>query len=425
MSGSHHQAGMDRPIEQRYPKWLPTTLKTAAVLAAIAISLWLIGGDREQALRVDRDGITESTVQMGEFEHYISVRGTAAPLRTVILDSPEGGVVEDIFVENGARVKAADPLLRLSNTQLQLEVIRSDAEVTDQLNNLSRTELDLEKNRLAHQQNLIDLDYEIRRLELEVARNRELVQRGYIALTELELKEEELEYKRERRALTREAQETDLRIQVANMAELRAQTERLRNNLQVAQTKLDNLNVRAPVDGQLTSFEFDVGESLQPGTRIGQISDPDYIKITASLDEFYLPNLIAGQGGVLEHDGKRYELDVRKIYPEVENGQFQIDLGFVGAQPGGIRRGQSLRARLSLSHPELTLKVATGAFTQGTGGTWAFVVSEDGTVARRRSITLGRRNDEFIEVIDGLAAGERIVTSSYLTFLDMERLDLH
>lgn len=415
---------MDRVVERSYwQRHRGRILAAGALLALLVVWLaWRPGGGR--VLQVQNERLTVATVSRGKYDDYIPIRGQVAPLKTVFLDAIEGGRVEAIHVEDGAEVQAGDLLIELSNTQLQLDVIAREAEVTEQQNNLRNTELSLERNRLEHKRNLVDIEYHITRLGREIDRLTPLLAKELVDEGSLERLRDEYQWYLARQEVTRESQATDERLQKAQMEQLQIATQQLERNLQVARRNLEALNVRAPVDGKLTAFNLEIGQALERGTNIGQIDDPRRFKVTAHIDEYYLPRVDLEQKARLSHDGAGYTLVTRKIYPQVQNGTFEIDLEFDGEQPSSIRRGQSVQLNLELGSPSESLLIPNGAFYQDTGGNWVFVVSTDGQRAVRRTVRLGRRNVRFIEVLDGLDEGEQVITSPYTNYLDMDRLEL-
>ena len=421
---SRAQSGMDRVIEkstwQKYRK--PATWAVIVVLALFAF--WFLKPDGGRALKVQNDRIVVSTVSTGEFDDYIPVRGQVAPLKTVFLDAIEGGRVEAVYVEDGAEVQVGDLIIELSNTQLQLDVIAREADVTEQLNNLRNTELSLEQNRLNHKRNLVDINYNVIRLSREIKRLTPLVEKDLLDDGSLERLQDEHDWYVARREITLESQATDERLQKVQMDQLRIAGDQLKKNLEVASRNMDALNVRAPVAGKLTAFDLEVGQALSRGVNIGQIDDPESFKVTANIDEFYLSRVDIEQTASLSVAGEDFNLRVRKIYPQVTNGTFEVDLIFVDTEPDSIRRGQTLQLNLQLGSPSDSLLIPNGAFYQDTGGNWVFVVTVDGARAVKRNVRLGRRNLKFIEVLDGLEAGERVITSPYTNYLDMDRLEL-
>jgi len=419
-----NQAGMDRVIEKSTWQKTRKPVTWAAVALLAAMLFWFFMPDAGRALKVQNDRIVISTVSTGEFDDYIPVRGQVAPLKTVFLDAIEGGRVEAIYVEDGAQVKAGDLIIDLSNTQLQLDVIAREAEVTEQLNNLRNTELSLEQNRLEHKRNLVDINYHIIRLSREIKRLTPLVEKDLIDDGTLERLQDEYDWYVARREITLESQATDERLQKTQMEQLRIAGAQLEKNLEVASRNMEALNVRAPVAGKLTAFDLEIGQALSRGVNIGQIDDPESFKVTANIDEYYLSRVDIEQTATVTAGGTEFKLKVRKIYPQVKNGTFEVDLVFVDGEPDSIRRGQTLQLNLQLGSPSDSLLIPNGAFYQDTGGNWVFVVTVDGTRAVKRNVRMGRRNLKFIEVLDGLEPGEQVITSPYTNYLDMDRLEL-
>ncbi len=417
-------AGMDRRIEKKKTPWKPIGIG-AGVLAAAAV-IWMFVQDAAagRTFRVNESRIVISTVSEGTFEDFIPIRGRVTPLTTVFLDAIEGGRVERVLVEDGASLKQGDLIVELSNTTLQLDVTRNEALVTEQLNNMRTIELQLEQNRLSHKRNLVDINYQIKRLTRQVEREQELIKSNAVSQAQLDQTQDELEFNTNLRDVTLESQATDARLQEAQLVSLRTAGEQLECNLAYAQKNLDALNVRAPVDGKLSGFNVEVGQSIARGGRLGQVDDPDNYKLTANIDEFYLGRVDLGQEAVFERGGDSYRMTVAKIYPQVTNGQFEVDLVFSESQPEDIRRGQTLQTKLTLGDSSSAALIPNGAFYQDTGGNWIFVVTADGSQAVRRNVRLGRRNSRFIEVVEGLEIGERVVTSPYSSFIDMDRLKL-
>jgi HlyD family secretion protein len=417
-------AGMDRVIEKNA---LP--LKKMAVAAGILVAVGLMGWylfdqGSGRSLVIQNNRIVISPVTSGMFEDFIPIRGRVTPRKTVYLDMIEGGQVDQKLVEDGAVVKAGDLLVVLNNTSLQLDVTRNEAIVTEQLNNMRTIELQLEQNRLQHKRNLVEIDYQIKRLTRRVDRLSSLDSAGVVIKSQLEDASDELEYFSNRQDVTLESQATDARLQETQFEFLKESGDQLKKSLELARNNLDALNVRAPVAGKLSGFDMEVGQSIQRGGRLGQIDDPDSFKLRASIDEFYLSRVDIEQAAHFEKGGKRYELTVGKIYPQVNNGQFEIDLLFKDKEPEGIRRGQTLQAKLTLGDSNQATLIPNGAFYQDTGGNWMFVVSDDGSEAVKRNVNLGRRNSRSIEVLDGLEVGEEVVTSPYSSFKEMDRLKL-
>jgi HlyD family secretion protein len=417
-------AGMDRVIEKpRFP--LKKIGPIFGVVAAIGLVIYLIAGqDSSRSLIIDNSRVNISPVTRGVFEDFIPIRGRVTPRQTVYLDAIEGGRVEERLIEDGVMVKKGELIVVLSNTSLQLSVTQNEAVVTEQLNNMRTIELQLEQNRLEHKRNLVQMDYQIKRLGRQVDRLSDLDNAGVVIRSQLEDAIDELEYYNNARTVTLESQATDARLQETQLAFLQKSGSQLEQNLVFARKNLDGLNVRAPVDGKLSGLDIEVGQSIQPGGRLGQIDDPDNFKLRASIDEFYLNRVDLGQSANYQDGRDEYHLVISKIYPQVTNGQFEVDLIFEGEEPTGIRRGQTIQTKLTLGDASEATLIPNGAFFQDTGGNWMFVVSADGSEAIKRNVRLGRRNSRFIEVLDGLEKGEEVVTSPYSSFKEMDRLKL-
>ena len=415
--------GMDRKIEKKKTLFSSRNIMVVAGLTSAVLLYMFFAPGSGRLYKIDGDRVIVAPVVMGEFEDFIPVRGLVTPARTVFLDTVEGGRVEKIYVEDGATVEEGQILVDLSNTALQLDVISREAQVTEQLNNLKTIELSLEQNRLSHKRNLIEIDYQIIRLSRLVERRKLLVVGGSVSIAEFENAQDELDYYKKLRAITIESQKSDEKMQKQQMIQLTSSTKQLEKNLIFAHKNLDNLAVRAPVSGKLTAFDAVIGQSMSRGQRLGQIDDPDHFKVKAQIDEFYLGRVDVGQRALVKVGGEELKLIVKKTYPQVRNGQFEIDMIFAGTTPGGIRRGQTVQSKLFLGDTGKAIVIPNGSFYADTGGTWIFVVSLDGTKAVRRDVRLGRRNSKVIEVIDGLQPGEKVIVSPYTNYIDMDRLE--
>ena len=416
-------SNMDRVVQRR---GLPLRRLAwiGAPLAVLAVG-WLLLGSGGRSLTVADNRIILSPVTSGMFEDSIPLRARAAPLRTVYLDAVQGGRVEEVLVEDGASVAAGQAIVRLSNSDLQLSVMSTESRVMEQLNSMRDQELRLEQNRLSHKRTLVEVDYQIRRLQREIARNEELLAKGHAAQSNYEDLVDELAYYRDRREVTLESQASDERLMAGQLAFFKDNTAVMESNLSFARQSLEELKVRAPVAGKLSGYNLENGQSVTRGARIGQIDNADQFKLVADIDEFYLSRVDLEQTVEFERGDSRYLLRVSKIYPNVERGQFQVDMQFVGDTPTDLRRGQTIQAKLTLGDASEALLIPNGTFFQDTGGQWIFVVSPDGDEAMRREVRLGRRNTRHIEVLEGLQAGEQVITSPYSGFRDMDRLVLN
>jgi len=414
---------MDRAVARRAPTGRRIGY-VAGGLFAIAIA-WLLFGmiTGGRSLSVNSQRIMVSPVTVGTFEDFIPLRGRLVPSSTVYLDAIEGGRVEQVFVEDGAIVSAGDPIAVLSNTNLQLEVLGREAAVTEQLNNMRTIELQLEQNRLSHKRNLVEIDYQITRLTRSIERQKDLAVKNLVSQSAIDELQDELTYYRNRREVTLESQVTDARMQEQQLRQLRAANDQLEAGLTFARKNLEDLRVRAPVSGKLSGFNIEIGQSISRGERLGQIDDPDGFKLNVKIDEFYLGRVDLEQTARADHNGRMIDLRVTKMYPQVNAGQFEVDMVFLD-NPSGLRRGQTLQVELMLGDNSDAVLIPNGSFYQETGGNWIFVVTPDGTEAVKRTVSLGRRNTDYIEVLDGLEPGERVITSPYTSYSGMDRLML-
>ena len=420
-SGASAGAAMDRKIEPQNNLLKRTVLSLIGLSVLALLVYWLLDAPSGKALSVATDRIAISTVKSGIFEDFIPIRGRVTPAKTVYLDAVEGGRVERILVEDGASLKAGDLIVELSNASLQLSVLGNEARVAEQLNNMRSIELNLEQNRLEHKRNLVDIRYQIKLRTRQVSREQELVKTGAVSQSTFDDTHDTLDWYKSRLALTLESQQSDARMQTEQLVFLKDTTKRLEGNLAISRQNLDNMNVKAPVDGTLSGFNIEVGQSIGRGERLGQIDTPNDFKVTAFIDEFYLGRVDIGQQATYDN----YAMVVSKVYPQVQNGQFEVDFKFTDAQPADIRRGQTIQTKLTLGDASEALLIPNGAFYQDTGGNWIFVVTQDGKQAIRRTVRLGRRNSRFIEVIEGLDVGEKVVTSPYTSYQDMALLKLN
>lgn len=412
---------MDRSIAKSHRK---TWLIAAGSVLGLIVLIWLwLTVDNSSSFTLDGQRIRIAEVSRGVYEDYIPLRATVEPERTVYLDAIEGGRVERVIVEEGAIVEAGQPLIELSNSSLQLDVIAREAEVSEQLNNLRNTQLAIEQNRLSLKRDLIEIDYQVVRLTRLVNRYEELEGKQFLSKNDYENSIDELAYWKSRRLVTEESQAQDQLVRLVQIEQLNGSVAQLEKNLKLARRNLDDLLIRAPRAGKLTSMNAEIGESKARGERLGQIDDIDKFKASAMVNEFYLSRVAVGQKALLDIDGQNYFLEVSKVYPEVRASQFQVDLRFTDATPTDIRRGQTLQLRLVLGDTtERATLLANGPFFNDTGGAWVFVLDADGKTARKQPVQFGRRNPNNIEVEGGLELGDRVVVSSYASFIEVERL---
>lgn len=425
-------AGADRPVSGRAMdrvaerRGLPPWSKWAAggaVLLLLVLLFWFYA-PRGNTQTVSADRLTISPVSTGVFEDFIPLRARVTPLLTVYLDAIEGGRVDQVVAEDGATLAKGQLIAVLSNAELQLSVLARQTEVEQQINNMRSQELSLAQSRLANQRSVLEAALAADKSRRQLERERPLADRGFVASRQFEDTRDQARYEVERLAVLRRSQATDERLQGSQLAQQRASSASLQSSLQLARASLEALNLRAPVAGQLSGFDIQVGQSLSRGERIGQIDSPGRNKLMAGVDEFYLGRVQLGQGASVDFGGRTYAAKVTKIYPQVQSGQFQVDLQFTDGEPGDIQRGQTLQAKLTLGDPTPAKLIPNGAFYNETGGNFVFVVSADGALAMKRAVRLGRRNSQSIEVLEGLDPGERVITSPYTGFADKDRLDL-
>ena len=351
--------------------------------------------------------------------------GSVLPIKTIFLDAIEGGRVDSIFIQAGSFVEAGDKIVRLENRTLHIQIMSQDAQVVEQRNLLTSTRFNMEQNRTNLRHRLIDQEYQIRRLKRLYDRRKKLLEQNLISQEDFEATKDEYEYQLKRQNLNVESFKQDSLFQEVQIKQLDNSLIRLEQNLGVARTRLDDVTMRAPISGQLTSFnvEFE-GECSTAGQRLGQIDELDGFKVRAGIDEHYLARIDKGLDGEFDFAGQSYALVTSRIYPEVRDGRFEVDLEFVGEEPEGIRRGQTLHIRLALGDLSEAVLIPRGGFYQKTGGQWIYIVDDAGDFAVKRKIRLGRQNTQMFEVLEGLEPGERVVTSSYDSFGDIDKLVL-
>lgn len=385
----------------------------AVLLLATAIVFYAntIGKNR---VRVYADKITVEEVTQGAFQEYIPVDGSIQPIKTVYIDAIEGGTVEQVFVEDGKMVKAGEVILRLSNAQLHMDVIRNEGQLLDQQNNLrsSRMVMDQQSNKLHDE--LLKLDTDIKQALRVYKANQLLVKTQNISQNEFNKSEEDYEYLLNKRKLLVKNIKSDSLFRATQENQVDFSLNLINKNLNYLQGSLGNLEIKAPINGQLSSLKAELGETKTKGENIAQIDDISDYKIRARIGEYYATKMFVGLRGQFLLDGKEYTLVVKKIFPEVTNGEFQADMVFEGEKPLQVKRGQNLQIKLELGQPKLALVLPRGAFFQDTGGAWVYVVNKG--VATKRIIRLGKQNPMQYEVLEGLQAGDKVITSKYSGF---------
>ncbi len=415
---------MDRKIEKK--TWTPKKIAYIAGGSLLGVFVFynLLFGDTSSKLNVESQKITISKVSKGPFQEFIPVTGNVLPIKTIYLDAVEGGRVDKLFVEEGTMLKQGDQILKLTNANLQMDVMFREAQLFEQINNLRNTRLSFEQSRLRNKSDLIDLDYQLAKLKRNFDIQAGLRNQNLTSQQEFEQTKDEYEYAVKRRQLLVETMTQDSVLRAIQLQSLQSSIDHMNTNLNTIKENLANLTIRAPLTGQLTSRNAELGESKRSGDRLGQIDVLDGFKIRAGIDEHYIARIQIGQTGEFDFAGKTYRLVIKKVFPEVQNGRFEVDMEFPGDQPKDIRRGQSLQIRLELGDLQEAVLVPRGGFYQKTGGQWIFVVDPSGDFAVKRQIKLGRQNPQVFEVMDGIFPGEQVITSSYDSYGDVDKLML-
>lgn len=413
---------MDRKLEKKFWSRKRILIVSGGSLVVLLLLYNLIFADHRSRLNVEKDKITISTVAKGTFDQYIAVTAVVQPLKTIRLDAIEGGYVSQKYLEGGSMVKMGDSILRLDNQRMQMEFMNHETEMYRLINELQNTRLSLKQNRFTLEKTLADLNYKIEQAKDLYDRNKQLVDEKIVSRQEFNKNKMEYEGLMKQREIEIESQryqEENARIQIQQLEGTIARTQR---NLQMMKENLNNLIVRAPISGQLSSVNVEVGSSITTGQNIGQIDDLNGFKMRAEVDEHYISRVFSGLKASFEFNGKTYELTVTKAFPEVTNGRFNVDMNFTKETPEGIRRGQSSPIRLELGKSSEAILLPVGGFFSDTGGNWVYVLDKSGKRAIKRNITLGQKNPVYFEVLEGLNPGEQVITSSYENFGDKEVL---
>jgi HlyD family secretion protein len=418
------EIGMDKKIKKK--KWPPKKIASyAAIVIFVSIVLYaLVFGDRSSKLNVEVEKITISTVYSGEFQEYIPVIGNVMPIETRYLDAEEGGRVEIRYIESGTPVKEGDKILKLANTNLLLDIMWRESEVYDAENRLRTTRLQIEQNSLSLRSQLIDLEYNIQLQKRAYQRAEKLLKAQLISQEEFENTRDQYFFSEKKRDIIIETQKKDSLFRQTQINQLEISLNRMKSNLEIVKQKQDNLVIRAPINGHLTSLNAEIGEIITPGERLGQIDVMDAFKVRAAIDEHYIARIEKGRYGTFDFAGTTNRLIVEQIYLEVREGRFEVDLNFVDVQPSGIRRGMTVHIKLELGDLEEAILLPRGGFYQTTGGQWVYILDKSGSFAVKRPIKLGRYNPKVFTVLEGLEPGEQVITSSYDNFGDIDKLIL-
>ena len=396
------------------PWWLGALL--------LAFIVYLIVRPNNKTLRVDKDALTVNTAVKGEFNDYIRISGRVQPMTTIQLSLQEGGIVEKIFIEEGSPVKAGDAILVLSNDNLDLQILNSEAELAEKENILRNTQIQMEQQKLDVRQNVLEYGTNVDRLRRAYEQQKALYEDKLIAKEEYLKAEEDYRLALQKYDLIRERSKQDSLYRGTQIDRMEESLENMLLNMSMIRKRKGNLIVKAPIDGELGLLDVVLGQSIVSGTKIGQINSVGTYKVEAQIDEHYIDRVVAGLEATFERQGDTFSTVIRKVYPEVRDGKFKADFKFNGEQPDNIRSGQTYYLNLQLGQPEEAVIIPRGTFYQKTGGKWIYVVNKDGNKAVRREIRIGRQNPQYYEVLEGLEPGEKVITSGYDTFGDSDVL---
>lgn len=415
---------MDKQIEKKRFTPKKIAVISAAVLFVFFILYVFLLSDQSSKLNVEKERITISTVQSGSFHDYIPVTGEVMPIETFFLDVVEGGRVIQKFVEEGAILKAGDPIIKLENANLTLQTIYNQTQVVQQENNLRSYRLTLEQNKLNLQTQILNLNNQIKNQQRVYETNKRLYEKNLISKIEFENSRDQYDYLLKSRDLSIKSFQLDSLSRDEQIKQLEITLKQFQKNMKLIDDQFSNLLVRAPINGQLTALNAEIGKSIAGGQNIGQIDNTEAYKVRVDIDEHYIARVREGQVGECTFDDKTYKLEIKRVFVQVTNGRFQADMHFIGEAPKGIRRGQTFHIKLELGGLSDALLVDAGGFYQTTGGQWIFVVDKSGGFAVRRPIKIGRQNPQYYEVLEGLRPGEKVITSSYDNYNDYDKLVL-
>jgi HlyD family secretion protein len=379
-------------------------------------------GNHASTLKVNQDELTISNVQHAEFKDYVRTNGQVMPIQVVQISPEEGGIVMEKVAEEGTMVHKGDVIVRLSNSSLDLQILNAEAELAEKQNLLRNTQVTMEQDRLNNQTEKAQLDMDIRRLQRTYEQNKRLYQEKLISKEDFLKSQEDYQLSAKKRSLVTKRLKQDSIYRTVQMDQMEDNLQNMRNNVVMVRQRKDKLEIRSAIDGELGLLEVELGQSIAAGQKIGQLNDLSDYKVQAEIDEHYIDRVRQGLVGTFTRGDKQYQLQVRKVYPEVRNGKFRCDFIFKGERPENIRSGQTYYIDLELGQPEQAIMISRGTFFQTTGGQWIFVLDKSGKKAYRRNIRVGRQNPQYYEVLEGLEPGERVVTSGYEAFKDKEVL---
>jgi HlyD family secretion protein len=412
---------MDRKIEKKgIPrKYIWIGLFTVFFIILIVKMLF---GDKSTKLNVDEEKFTIATVIHDKYQDFISVNGTVEPIKTIYLDAVEAGRVEEILIEEGSMVKKGDVIIHLSNYNLLLDISSNEAEVSRAINDLKTTRINLENQKIQTSSLILQLQYSLKQLERQFHNNEKLLASNHISREDYEVSKELYEEAKLQLDLQKQKYRRDSVYMISRITSDEASIERMQKNLMLTRRRLENLEITAPVDGELATLNPEVGEVINYGSRIGTINILDSYKMRAEIDEHYIARISRGLNGDFTFAGGKHTLRIVKVYPEVKNGTFAVDMEFTSRIPAQIRIGQTARIHLELGESEDALLIPRGGFYQSTGGQWIYVIDKSGSLAVKRNIRIGRQNPSYYEVLEGLTEGEKVIVSGYESFGDNDKL---
>ncbi len=413
---------MDRIIVDK--RWIkPKHYKyIVLVIFGLGIIFFLIFRDNTSTLRVEKEKLSILETFYGPFQDYIRVIGLVEPIYTVYLDAEEGGMVKEILIEEGSMVKKGDIILRLSNTNLNLSILNSEAQLAEKANFLRETRISMEQQKLNLQREILRLNHDLIQKKRAYGQNKDLYDNELISREEYLQSQEDYKLAERLRDISQKRHEQDSIFRQNQVKKISQNLENMQKNLELIYQRQENLNLRAPVDGQLGLLKAELGQSISQGQRVGQVNVLTSYKINAEIDEHYIDRVRRGLRAYFDRQTDTFHLELKKVYPEVREGRFEVDMEFTGGLPENIRTGQSYHISLQLGETEQALQVPRGGFFQSTGGQWIYVLSPDEQFALRRTIRVGKQNPRYYEVLEGLQQGERVITSSYEIFGDNEKL---
>ena len=416
---------MDRIIEQEKGFRRVFTKKALPYWGGalfLAFVIYLIARPNDKTLRVDKDALIVSEAQRGEFNDYIRISGRVQPMTTIQLSPQEGGIVQEILIEEGSAVKAGDAILILSNDNLDMQILNSEAELAEKENILRNTQIQMEQQKLDVNQSVLEYGIQVDRLKRAYEQQKSLYEEKLIAREDYLKAEEDYRLAQQKYELIRERSKQDSLYRGTQLDRMEESLDNMVLNMQMIRKRKSNLIVKAPIDGELGLLDVVLGQSIASGTKIGQINSVGTYKVEAQIDEHYIDRVVAGLEATFERQGDTYSTSIRKVYPEVRDGKFKADFKFEGEQPDNIRAGQTYYLNLQLGQPEEAVIIPRGTFYQKTGGKWVYVLNKEGNKAVKREIRIGRQNPQYYEVLEGLEPGERVITSGYETFGDSDVL---